>query len=530
MPSLSFIPVFMTAGPPSSSSITSARPPVSHAVIIGAGPSGLCTALLLHNKRLASKITLVDRAKHHTPPTSSRQFSFLLTERSASVFRALPNNLCDNIIEDSVGSLSQAYNVIPAPGIDIKINNFPGERKPPEDWISCWISREKLLDILEDGLPEEDENRGFEFRKGANCVRVDVNDAHPKYPFTIHLASEGDHIQTLQADLLIGADGVNGTVRTEMHRHKVGGTDAFDRTQASSPATELRYKTIQIPERIYLKRDTGFLPIDNNGAVTLDPSAVYLLRWESRGRVDQRMFNMGFLPMGIKATGQRSGTIVRPESNKLWAVQSVEDGYKLFEENFPQLDVRRTIPEGNMKRFVEQRVGKFPKVTGVNRMGAGVGKGAVVLIGDAAHAFPPDLGQGVNSGLQDVWTLVEDLSKLKSEGGSLNQLAEEYAEKRGVEISALLRLMVYAAPYQYQQNMVGLLVFGINTRLRTILAKRWPGQFWPAAFAHVNQSLSYAEVEKHVEETTRKIVLLGAGAIVTMAGAAHIAVTFLHGP
>jgi 2-polyprenyl-6-methoxyphenol hydroxylase-like FAD-dependent oxidoreductase len=26
----------------------------------------------------------------------------------------------------------------------------------------------------------------------------------------------------------------------------------------------------------------------------------------------------------------------------------------------------------------------------------------ILLLGDALHAFPPDLGQGVNSGLEDV--------------------------------------------------------------------------------------------------------------------------------
>jgi len=33
----------------------------------------------------------------------------------------------------------------------------------------------------------------------------------------------------------------------------------------------------------------------------------------------------------------------------------------------------------------------------------------VLLLGDAAHSFPPDIGQGVNAALADVCTLEECL-------------------------------------------------------------------------------------------------------------------------
>jgi 2-polyprenyl-6-methoxyphenol hydroxylase-like FAD-dependent oxidoreductase len=36
---------------------------------------------------------------------------------------------------------------------------------------------------------------------------------------------------------------------------------------------------------------------------------------------------------------------------------------------------------------------------------------AVVLVGDAVHAFPPDLGQGVNSALEDVFALHRALER-----------------------------------------------------------------------------------------------------------------------
>ena len=55
---------------------------------------------------------------------------------------------------------------------------------------------------------------------------------------------------------------------------------------------------------------------------------------------------------------------------------------------------------------------------------------AVILVGDGVHTFPPDLGEGVNSGLEDVFVLDEILSKHENIGDA----AKEYAFLRGPEV------------------------------------------------------------------------------------------------
>ena len=53
----------------------------------------------------------------------------------------------------------------------------------------------------------------------------------------------------------------------------------------------------------------------------------------------------------------------------------------------------------------------------------------MVLLGDAAHAFPPDLGQGVNAALQDVLVLHDTLEQC---GDRVEQALPLYEQRRMV--------------------------------------------------------------------------------------------------
>ena len=71
------------------------------------------------------------------------------------------------------------------------------------------------------------------------------------------------------------------------------------------------------------------------------------------------------------------------------------------------------------------------------------------MLGDAIHAFPPDLGQGVNSALEDVLVLVDALrykGALPSEGGDLSidalpEALEAYNTERAPAAEALAKLV-----------------------------------------------------------------------------------------
>ena len=61
------------------------------------------------------------------------------------------------------------------------------------------------------------------------------------------------------------------------------------------------------------------------------------------------------------------------------------------------------MSDTELKRFAESTCGVFPNPQCSNTMQFSLQKNkGILLLGDALHAFPPDLGQGVNSGLEDV--------------------------------------------------------------------------------------------------------------------------------
>lgn len=65
------------------------------------------------------------------------------------------------------------------------------------------------------------------------------------------------------------------------------------------------------------------------------------------------------LPSSSKNDVPRSGTICAKDGNRLWDTTDVDEGYKLFERNFPHLDIRTLIPHAEMRKFLGARVGKF---------------------------------------------------------------------------------------------------------------------------------------------------------------------------
>lgn len=54
----------------------------------------------------------------------------------------------------------------------------------------------------------------------------------------------------------------------------------------------------------------------------------------------------------------------------------------------------------------------------------------MVLLGDAAHAMPPFLGQGANQAIQDAYCLARELAALDGKHASLDEALASYESTR----------------------------------------------------------------------------------------------------
>ena len=80
-------------------------------------------------------------------------------------------------------------------------------------------------------------------------------------------------------------------------------------------------------------------------------------------------------------------------------------GHATASEDVEHFFRRPFVSDEACEAFANAEPGAFPSPQYVETVAATVGAARCFLVGDAIHAFPPDLGQGVNAALEDVKTL-----------------------------------------------------------------------------------------------------------------------------
>jgi 2-polyprenyl-6-methoxyphenol hydroxylase-like FAD-dependent oxidoreductase len=141
-----------------------------------------------------------------------------------------------------------------------------------------------------------------------------------------------------------------------------------------------------------------------------------------------------------------------------------------------------------------------------NSTSDGSGAGAIIL-GDALHAFPPDLGQGVNSALQDVMGLQ---AALEAEGDdSPQRVAKHFENQRLPEAKALVKMMQVGAPFQYSQSIWRSKLWTLCFLVRVMLNKLMPSIFdKPVALQVQNPEMSYSEGWRRASRGAQRTCLL----------------------
>lgn len=259
--------------------------------------------------------------------------------------------------------------------------------------------------------------------------------------------------------------------------------------------------------------------------------------------------------------------VLAPPGHDLWAVKTGPELLRLFDENFPHVPgggasmlkdeasaaAVAAAPAGTLPRMIvpHSLVAAVTPVADGDRdnaavVGGGLGVGGVVLLGDAAHPVPPDLGQGVNSGLTDVDALISaiDCPAPPGAGGAagggehggcngsgrsaglpaLHAALATYAAVRSAEASALCGLSARMNGFNYTNAAPcdGFLGYAVGVvrmamtlgRLRLHMAA-WKvscGVIPPPAFVALVRGDSYASVLAKSVQIGRRLRWAGVAA------------------
>ncbi|KAL1522435.1 hypothetical protein AB1Y20_017424 [Prymnesium parvum] len=318
---------------------------------------------------------------------------------------------------------------------------------------------------------------------------------------------------TFAPRLLLGCDGANSLVRSSLAAWGEPSSRAFTPVRLPSPSAELQYKMLLVPPSFVLKN----LSAPTASDVWTESRAAYTI--PSRPASSTRRLRLGLLPCRDQSL-PRTANIIKPASHDIWKCSSGEELLAYLNHSFPQIaDISSFVTPDEADAFVAGAPGRFPRPQFVPQLSAQSGGTAVALLGDAAHAFPPDMGQGVNSALEDVHALVRALGSSgalqEAPAAAWADALERYNEQRAPAAEAIARIMQVGFPYQYDQSFWRAKLFLLGFGARLLLSKAAKPIplvrhlfAQPVAFS-VLEGREYAVVWHEAQRTTRILQCIG---------------------
>ncbi|KAK3688802.1 hypothetical protein B0T22DRAFT_535894 [Podospora appendiculata] len=359
--------------------MTEIKNPLPRVAIIGAGVTGL---LLAHGlQKNGFQVTVYDKETHIGEKT--REWTMLLHWALPTLQKMLPASILNGLrpaYTDPFYPYDQEKESIPY------YNGTTGQIVFHTPVIARRLSRTRLRTICAGGL---------DVQWGRTFTGLEL--AETTGPVTIRFLEGGSR----QADLVIGADGANSTVRGWL----VGQEAARSvRTEYAIANGIVRYETAEIARAV---------------------------------RAPHPVFSLASLPGGVIFSGVQN--VVDPEDPATWsfhisrvwkgpvtacegeeAIALVKTATVDFAICEPFRTAIQAIP-ADANVFVTQ-LSYWPTVPWDNR------GGRVTLAGDAAHSILPTRAQGLNEALSDVDQIITQFIKIKDKGLTVEDALRVYED------------------------------------------------------------------------------------------------------
>lgn len=420
------------------------------ALICGAGPSGLAAALMLKDRGWRN-IVLVEKRPSPDQFERSKSFNYQLDGRGQRLLERLGFE----------ASTLKRYGL---PNDHFKLINFSPEGKTktvvppilvPDRKTPYWMTRNKLLAMLQEEVARINTAGDIRLLYGHRFSHLESGTAGEAT--AVLEDAEGNRLN-LRPQLVLGCDGLWSRVRAAL-ADRSGSPEDFHMHQYPSPSTGLTYKVLNLPSTFTVRGTTQ--AVDNHELA---------YAFESTYKEPGRKMALFALPTALPEDPRSANIILKPD-HQLWRLDGVEAVTRFLVEGFPQLDIEQLLGEQELKEFAELKPGQFPAPQYTKKIYGALdqqGHQHGLLLGDAAHAFPPDLGLGVNSALED---LAEFEQHLDSANNQLGDACRQYEAERIAQSAALVKLVQQVHPYQYGQDPLRLKLWMMGFLLQLSLHK-----------------------------------------------------------
>ncbi|BAY25947.1 hypothetical protein NIES2100_57570 [Calothrix sp. NIES-2100] len=465
-------------------------------VIIGGGPAGLGAALMLA-KRGWKDITVIEKRPSADYYEPDKSFSYQIDGRGQKLTDLL--ELTPKLADLSVPNTDFYFTLIQKDGTrkTTKLPIVDSKRK-----TAYWLPRASFVELLYQEILQHWQD-SIQVLFNIECVEIKQSLEH----LEIITQSQLQEKLTFVPNLIVGCDGLNSIVRQTLHQME-GQSHFFEMQKFPSPSSGLKYKVLTLPPQFPLSEKEGDVA---------KSTMAYAIRSAFKGR--KKAISLGLLPLKNQKI-PRSANIITYPDHQIWQLETKEEVEEFLKQAFPQLPLEKIISPEEIARFTSSEGGKFPipqycsglyKIWGNPENGQGT---AVILLGDAVHCFPPDIGQGVNSALEDIYVFQEILAETND---NLSQALPRYQNLRQSDIKALIRLAQISYPWQYNQDLVQKRLWSLNFFLRLLLNRLLPFIFNPHSFLLIqNHELSYSEILAKSNSTTQILLSLGGLAILIL--------------
>lgn len=449
------------------------------AVICGGGPSGLAAAIMLHQQGW-EKIILVERRKSHDTFERGKAFNYQLDGRGQNMLAHI------GIHEEDITKYGIANKkfILNSFGPDGTEKSFTIPFALLGKKTAYWITRSALLDMLYQRLKKVNSDKRISLLFGHEFDGLNVTD---NGVLAVIVDPEG-HKLSFKPGLILGCDGVSSLLRTSLADLESLPSTDFAVVSSPSASSNLMYKVVKLPRK---------MTVSGKAEAVSDHKKSYV--FTSTYKELHRRISLFSLPVA-RPNEQRSANIILPKEHDFWKIGTPEKVIAFLKNGFPQLDIDEVFPAQEVNDFIALRPGKFPDPQYSPKVRAEIRTETsatyCVLLGDSAHAFPPDLGLGVNSALEDVYFLGNEIEKTDT---SLADATARYEDARLSESRALVRMVKTVFPYQYNhvpwRLKLSLIKFfgqvGINKITGGLVDQ-------PGFRLTQDHRLSYTEIEKRI--------------------------------